>query len=234
MLGNLIPMLGNLIPMLGNLIPMLGNLIPMLGNLIPMLGNLIPMLGNLIPMLGNLIPMLGNLIPMLGNFHLVKAAEHCIGKYLKGSGIEDATGTFGIKVVESVLGGTHYVRSLRGLLIISEALTIMQWEAFWQSRDRSHYADILCCLNDFLGALQEKDPSTSKSSLEKCLEKITPLKDEFERFCHLVGETSQMCRYWNCLQRNVQTLKDLIAADRNGDWEGHFFSVQKILPTFAE
>ena len=43
-----------------------------------------------------------------------------------------------------------------------------------------------------------------------------------------------MCRYWNCLQRNVQTLKDIIAADRNGDWEGHLLSVQKILPTFAE
>ena len=65
------------------------------------------------------------------------AVEHCIGKYLRGSGIEDAlveTGIFGLKVIELVFGGTHYVRSLRGLLIVSEALSIMQWEAFWSTK----------------------------------------------------------------------------------------------------
>ena len=140
--------------------------------------------------------MLGNLIPMLGNFHLVKAAEHW--QILKRKSYRN----------RDIWNKSRRVRtgrnSLRGLLI-------MQWEAFWQSRDRSHYADILCCLNDFLGALQEKDPSTSKSSLEKCLERITPVKDEFERFCHLVGETSQ-CVVIGIVFSEIP--KDLISADR--------------------
>ena len=41
-------------------------------------------------------------------------------KYIKGTGLEDAlveTGVFGVKVMESIIGGTDYVRSLRGVQI---------------------------------------------------------------------------------------------------------------------
>ena len=65
---------------------------------------------------------------MMEIIHLSLAVQHCIGKLVRGSGMEDAlveTKVFGLKVVESVLGGTHYVRSLRGLLIIMEVITIM-------------------------------------------------------------------------------------------------------------
>ena len=40
------------------------------------------------------------LIPMLGSFHTAKVVEHCIAKYLHGSGVQDAlfeTGVFGVK-----------------------------------------------------------------------------------------------------------------------------------------
>ena len=53
-----------------------------------------------------------NLVPMMGGVHMAKAAMHCVGKFLKGCGIEDAlveTKAFGLKVIESVLGGSNYV-----------------------------------------------------------------------------------------------------------------------------
>ena len=56
-----------------------------------------------------------NIIPMLGGFHMAKALLHCIGKYLKHTSLVDIliqTDTFSIKVVEAVVAGTHYVRSL--------------------------------------------------------------------------------------------------------------------------
>ena len=62
---------------------------------------------------------------MMGNFHLAKAVEHCIGKFLKGSGFNDAlveSQVFSLKTVEAVMAGTHYVRSLHGLLIIQETI----------------------------------------------------------------------------------------------------------------
>ena len=31
-----------------------------------------------------------NLLPKMGGFHMAKAAMHCVGKYLRGSGMEDA------------------------------------------------------------------------------------------------------------------------------------------------
>ena len=49
-----------------------------------------------------------NLVPMKSGFHMAKAAMHCIGKYLRGSGMEDAfveTETFGLKVAQSVIEG---------------------------------------------------------------------------------------------------------------------------------
>ena len=52
-----------------------------------------------------------NLVPMMGGFHLAKVTMHCVGKYLRGSGMEDAfveTETFGLKVVQSVMEGSHF------------------------------------------------------------------------------------------------------------------------------
>ena len=50
---------------------------------------------------------------------------HCIGKFIKINGFFDTlieTGTFGVKTAEEVVGGTHYVRSFRGMSILLEAL----------------------------------------------------------------------------------------------------------------
>ena len=46
--------------------------------------------------------------------------ELCIGNLIKGSGFDDAlveTELFGMEIVEQVIHGSHYDRSLRGVLI---------------------------------------------------------------------------------------------------------------------
>ena len=65
-----------------------------------------------------------NIVLCLGSFHMAKVALGCIGKYIKGSGAESIlieSGVFGTNVVESVLSGTNYVRSLKGLQLLKEA-----------------------------------------------------------------------------------------------------------------
>lgn len=71
---------------------------------------------------------------MLGLFHIGKMSQQSVARYTKDSSFEDAlaeTKTFEIKVVESVFYGTQYVRSFRGLLILSVAIQSHQWETFW-------------------------------------------------------------------------------------------------------
>ena len=42
------------------------------------------------------------------------------------------SGTFGVNVVESVLSGKNYVRSLKGLQLLKEAMSRLQWVEFFK------------------------------------------------------------------------------------------------------
>ena len=109
-----------------------------------------------------------NLVPMMGGFHMAKAVMHCVGKYLGGSGMEDAfveTETFGLKVAESVSKGSHYVRAFRGLLVAAEAVESMKWDAFWNVHNRDEYTIDQNALRELSSSLMEKDPFTAKTYL---------------------------------------------------------------------
>ena len=73
------------------------------------------------------------LVPCLGVFHMAKCVQHCIGKYIRGSGLDDAlveTQVFGKKVTEQELNGTHYIRSLRAILILVDSINRLKWDVF--------------------------------------------------------------------------------------------------------
>ena len=62
-----------------------------------------------------------NVLPMLCCFHLKISVEHCFGKVIKDSGVEDTLyekNSLGLKIMEQVLRGTHYVRYLRVMISI--------------------------------------------------------------------------------------------------------------------
>ena len=65
-----------------------------------------------------------------------------LGKYLRGSGPDDALiecSVFGPGVLETVLNGTHFVRSLTGTLIVEDVVIKLLWEEFWKHHDRKKY-----------------------------------------------------------------------------------------------
>ena len=74
---------------------------------------------------------------MLGDFHTVKYLQHSIGKFIRGSGLDESlhqTRVFGVKIVDSLdIDGTHYVRSVKGLLIFANAVEKLKWSAFTQT-----------------------------------------------------------------------------------------------------
>ena len=76
------------------------------------------------------------LVPCLGGFCMAKCVRHCIGKYIQGSVLDDAlveAQVFGKKVIEQILNGTHYIRSLRAILILVDFINRLKWEAFWEN-----------------------------------------------------------------------------------------------------
>ena len=56
-----------------------------------------------------------------------------IGKYIDGSGAESIlteSKAYGKNVVRSVIDGSHYTRSSKGLMLLSECIERFQWAAF--------------------------------------------------------------------------------------------------------
>ena len=59
-----------------------------------------------------------------------KCALHCIGKYIRGSGLDDCLlgpQVFGSKVLESLLSGTNYGRALQGRQILQCSIEAIKW-----------------------------------------------------------------------------------------------------------
>ena len=71
-------------------------------------------------------------------FHYTRFLLRCAGFYLLGSDVDDVlieNEVFGKKVLHSVLNGTHNMRSLQTLCIVSERLSACEWESFWLAHD---------------------------------------------------------------------------------------------------
>ena len=92
------------------------------------------------------------LLPCVGRFHMVKCMHHRIGKYIQGSGLDDAlveTQVFGKKVIEQMLNSTHYIRSLRKILMLVDSMNRLKWDAFWENNKKERYKETLPLLETF-------------------------------------------------------------------------------------
>ena len=91
---------------------------------------------------------------MMGMFYWVKNALRCAGRYLRGSGIEDALiepEVFGKLTLNSVLEGNHYVRSFHGMIMLSDMINSLAWETFWQwlaLHGRNINDDVMVCASE--------------------------------------------------------------------------------------
>ena len=98
----------------------------------------------------------------------------------------------------------------------------------------SKYGDFLSSMEGFQEALSKKDRKYCQNLYEICLQTSGELKLEFEAFCKQRAEQSEMCKYWDGLIKLASMLKNLIAADREGNWKGHLQAIQDLLPIFCE
>ena len=176
------------------------------------------------------------LVPCLGGFHMAKCLQYCIGKYIKGTGLDDVlleTNIFGKKTIEQILHGTHYVRSLRGFIIIGEAIERLKWKAFFEQYGKDKNYDF-SEIQKLMLEINNKSNENCVSIVDNCIKNIKSMKDDFDQFASSCSRNSEVCKYWEGFLNLCSLMKSLIACDRARDWQGHLQTVQELLPVFLE
>ena len=127
------------------------------------------------------------------------------------------TQVFGVNIIDAVLNGTNYARSPKGYLILARAIEKLKWEAFSKHTDLHEFSEFSKALKAFQIALASKNPEESTSSYHVCLNQCQVIKQEFEIFSKTHSEKSEICRHWDSIFTLIGLLKDLVAADREGN-----------------
>ena len=58
------------------------------------------------------------------------------------------------------------------------------------------------------------------------------LKSKYDMFVKNRASLSELCKYWDLILKFIYLLKQLIAADREENWNTHLCTVQGLLPLF--
>ena len=69
--------------------------------------------------------------------------------------------------------------------------------------------------------------NNSKENMERLIE-------QYNKFSMLCKERSQLCKYWDGIITSSNMLKNLVSADKEGNWERHLEAVQDLLLIFCE
>ena len=172
----------------------------------------------------------------LGSFHLLKIYIGCIGKYLRGSGAESIwieNEIFCSNTTQAVLEGSHYVRSLEEMTLLSDAMEILQWSAFFEKHGAQKYVELLKLLRKMTLQDSAKNKSRSKELLNSFLGLSGDLFQDLQEFKTERKVESKTILYWDRFIEMVRLAKDLVSDDREGDWHLHLHSFEAVLPYFA-
>ena len=174
------------------------------------------------------------LVPCLRGFHMAKGVQHCIGKYIRGSGLDDAlveTQVFRKKVIEQVLNGTHYIRSLRAILILMDSINRLKWDAFWENNKKEKFKETLPLLETFYYEVTKITPTSCFDTFTAYKVELIELENDFTSFSY---DKLQMCKYLINILYIANLLQDLICADRTDDWGKRLRTIEKLLPIFQQ
>ena len=175
---------------------------------------------------------------MMGKFHWTKDDLKVIGHFVQGSGLEQAfeeCGVFGHRIINQVLEGGHYVRSLYFVFCISDILFSLTLEGFneWLE-DNGVEMD-----PNFVNAAVVVKVMFQKK--KKCPAEFQKLRDAsknvqnlFEIFVRECKEKSEVCTYLEILQHLIRITKFSVTSDREGNFALHMGTCELSLTQFRE
>lgn len=173
---------------------------------------------------------------MMGAWHMTKIAMACVGKYLKGSGADAIfieNSVFGPSVTESVLSGTNYVRSFKGLLLLSEALQRLQIIEFLKTVKSQEFDDEINQIKQIQMNFKSKDTPACKAGIFDYLRTPSKMLSQFKQFVEKRRSESELVLYWDNVIRMISIIKDLVRSDRERKWLLQVDAVDRLQPIFA-
>ena len=177
-----------------------------------------------------------DIVLCLGSFHMIKVLLGCLGKFIESSGAESIfveNSLFGINVVQSVLSGSNYVRSVKGMMLLCEVMERLRWCTFFKEYHAAKYEEELHLLRDLKAAVGDWKRTKSQEIMIQISTKMDNMLVDFKTYRDAHRDTSETFTFWDDFIQLVSLLKDLIRADREGDWQLHLNTVQSILSLFA-
>jgi len=88
-------------------------------------------------------------------------------------------------------------------------------------------------LREMKQEVSAKNKTRSKELLNSFLGLSGDLFEDFEEFKREGKAESKTFAYWDQFIEMVRLAKDIVRADREGDWHLHLHSVEAVLPYFA-
>ena len=124
------------------------------------------------------------------------------------------------------------------MLIISEVLSCLKWEAFWKSNIVDTNANLIQSIIDFKSSARTKNlRQNSNEKVYLLLSESDVLRLKFEPFVGLseCEKKIEVCQYLGLFESIIMVVKQMVTADREGNWSLHVAAVRasmKILGAF--
>ena len=96
-----------------------------------------------------------------------------------------------------------------------------------------NYKNILQVVQDIKISTEQRNCERSQGLLNKLSKISDEIQNDFDKFNKDRRGKTETWAYWDTFIQMVALLKDLIRADREGNWPLHLHSVQALLPLFA-
>ena len=110
----------------------------------------------------------------------------------------------------------------------------LKWSVFTQTFQSDRITAFESNVRGLQAAYLSKDSNTCKESCEICLEGSMEVHVLYKEFTDRSAAASEIVRYLETLLKLVNLLKNLISADREGNWKGHLQAIQDMIPVFCQ
>ena len=127
------------------------------------------------------------------------------------------TKVLGTRIREQSLNGIHYVRSVRVLSILTDAINHQKLKVFWETNDINRYKDLLPLLQVIHENMTINLTKPCNKTFNLCIETFTELQKNFLEFSKDCDRQPAMCRCLNNILCMPHLLKNFVAADKTRD-----------------